>query len=205
MNKTIYFIRHGEKSTANAGGVTMEHSTIPLSDIGLQQAQAIPMLLKVKPSLVLVSEFIRTHQTAQPFCAQHKMVPQVQPLLNEFSAISHELIMGMTGEERRPIADAYWAESNASKRVGLHADTFLEFNKRVSYFKDELSYLADQTVIFGHGIWFGMLVWHLMGFAYQDSQSMKAFRRFQTSLPMQNGVIYKLISQGSDWAVQLHN
>ena len=170
----------------------------------MQQAQLIPSLLNVKPSQVLVSAFIRTQQTAQPFCELHQITPQVQPLLNEFSAISHELIAGMVGEQRRPMADAYWAEADVNQRMGLHADTFLEFNERVTGFMAELSRLPDQTVIFGHGIWFGLLVWRLMGFAYQDSQSMKAFRRFQTSLPMHNSVIYALSSTtGMSWSIQL--
>ncbi|NOT65661.1 MAG: histidine phosphatase family protein [Methylotenera sp.] len=203
MHKTIYFIRHGE-STANAGGITMEHSTIPLSDKGLQQAQAIANTLKVEPTLVLASEFIRTHQTAQPFCTKHQMALQVQPWLNEFSAISHELITGMTGTQRRPIADAYWAEADVNQRMGKLADTFLEFNQRVSQFMAEMAHLPNQTVIFGHGIWLGLLIWRLLGFDYQDSNSMKAFRRFQNSLPMHNGVIYTLSSQNHQaWTVQL--
>lgn len=64
--KSIYFIRHGE-SVANAGGVTMRHDLIPLSEIGLAQAQTIPDKLQIEPSLILVSNFIRTHQTAKPF------------------------------------------------------------------------------------------------------------------------------------------
>lgn len=203
MNKTIYFIRHGE-STANAGGITMEHSAIPLSDKGLQQAHDIANMLNVEPALVLASEFIRTHQTAQPFCTKHQMSLQVQPLLNEFSAISHELIAGMAGAQRRPIADAFWARADVNQRMGVVADTFLEFNQRVSQFIAEMTHLPHQTVIFGHGIWLGLLVWRLMGFEYQDSNSMKAFRNFQTSLPMHNGVIYTLSSQHNQpWTVQL--
>lgn len=200
--KIITFIRHAE-STANAGGITMAHGSIPLSKTGLSQAHLIAQALNVKPSLVLVSEFIRTHQTAQPFCDKHQVASQIQPLLNEFSAISHELIAGMVGTQRRPIADAYWAEADVNKRMGKEADTFIEFNTRVEHFITEMATLPDNTVIFGHGIWFGLLVWRLMGFTYQDSKSMKSFRRFQTSLPMHNAVIYKLSSEnGKHWSVQ---
>lgn len=39
----VYCVRHGQ-SVANAGGLTMEHSTIPLSPLGVAQAAALPAL-----------------------------------------------------------------------------------------------------------------------------------------------------------------
>ena len=63
--------------------------------------------------------------------------------------------------------------------------------------------LPDQTVIFGHGIWFGLLVWRLMGFDVTDSTAMKTFRRFQSGLPLCNGATYKLQSKaGYTWSIQ---
>ncbi|MDQ2734374.1 MAG: hypothetical protein M3Y55_05145, partial [Pseudomonadota bacterium] len=46
------------------------------------------------------------------------------------------------------------------------------------------------TVLFGHGIWFGLLSWKLLGFRADDSGGMKAFRRFQSGLPMPNCAVY---------------
>jgi len=59
MSKTIYFIRQVE-SIANAGGVTMEHKLIPLSDQGRQQTQLVEETLTIKPSEVIVSELVCT-------------------------------------------------------------------------------------------------------------------------------------------------
>jgi alpha-ribazole phosphatase len=152
MSLTIYFIRHGE-SIANAGGLTMEHGAIPLSDKGKNQAHIVAETLAITPSKVLVSELIRTHQTAQPFCDKHHVSYQANPLLNEVHAISNELIDGMTGEQRRPIAQAYWAEGDINKRMGGHADTFNEFRERMDCFIGGMVDLPDNSVIFGHGIW----------------------------------------------------
>lgn len=201
--KTLTFIRHGE-SKANAGGVTIKHELIPLSDAGFAQACSIADSLNMKPSIVLVSELIRTQQTAQYFCTKYQTSYQIEPLLNEFSVISHELIADMRGIERRPIANAYWQEGDVNKRMGVEADTFIEFNERITQFISKMPSLPDNTVIFGHGIWFGLLVWRLMGFPYQDSASMKKFRQFQTSLPIHNCVTYNLLSDnGKNWSVQL--
>jgi alpha-ribazole phosphatase len=63
----IYFVRHGE-GLANAGGVTMEHAIIPLSPLGVAQAATVADILDVEPSKVLVSKYLRSRDTAQPFC-----------------------------------------------------------------------------------------------------------------------------------------
>ena len=187
----IFFVRHGE-STANAGGVTMEHASIPLSPLGLVQAREIAGLLDVDPSRVLVSKYLRARETAQLFCERAGCVPEVHPLLHEFSALDPSLLEGMIGEQRRPIAAAYWQTADPTVRRGPQAETFLEFDARVAVFIDELPTLSDRTVLFGHGIWFGLLCWKLMGFSADSSQGMKAFRRFQTGLPMPNCAVYVL-------------
>lgn len=191
--KTITFIRHGQ-STANAGGITMAHDAIPLSELGIRQAEILADMLKLQPSAIYVSEFVRTHETAKPFCEKVSMSAKVQPLLNEFSSIDPELIQGMNGEQRRPIADAYWQAADPTKRMGVRADIFIEFEQRVAAFICELDALPDNSVLFGHGIWFGMLTWKLLGFNARDSQGMKAFRRFQMGLPMPNCAVYTLDS-----------
>ncbi len=52
-------------------------------------------------------------------------------------------------------------------------------------------------------MWFAMMVWQLQGFGFDNTISMRAFRRFQLGLPMPNCGIYTLTSQGKDaWAVK---
>lgn len=106
MSLTIYFIRHGE-SLSNAGSMAMEYGAIPLSDKGKHQTHVVAETLDAKPSPVLVSGLIRAQQAAKPFCDKNHVSYQVIPLLNEIHAISHELIGGMSGERRRPIAQAH--------------------------------------------------------------------------------------------------
>jgi broad specificity phosphatase PhoE len=115
---TLYFVRHGQ-SVANAGGVTMEHAIIPLSPLGMVQAARVASLLPAKPSHILVSKFVRALQTAQPYCARVGREAEIHPLLHEFSALDPALLEGMTGEGRRPIANAYWQTADPSVRMGL--------------------------------------------------------------------------------------
>jgi alpha-ribazole phosphatase len=200
--KIITFVRHAQ-SIANAGGVTMENDAIPLSELGKVQSQALASILECKASKIFVSEYSRTHETARPFCEKMAMEPYIHPLLHEFSTIDPALLVGMTGEQRRPIADAYWQEAVPTKRMGENAETFNEFEQRVEIFRSELKEIPDGAVLFGHGMWLGMLIWKLLGFSATDSLGMKSFRRFQTGLPMPNCAVYTFMHHSDGhWHIQ---
>jgi broad specificity phosphatase PhoE len=200
--KILTFIRHGE-SIANAGGVTMAHDAIPLSELGKAQARALASALDLQPSNIVVSEFLRTHQTALPFCNKVSMQPVIHSALNEFSCLDPALIQGMVGAQRRPMAEAYWQVADPEQRMGEQADTFHEFEQRVTAFIPELDSLPDKTVLFGHGIWFALLTWKLLGFNARHHQGMKAFRRFRSGFPMPNTAVYRLESfTPGRWRIQ---
>jgi broad specificity phosphatase PhoE len=200
--KTINFVRHGE-SVANAGGVTMPHDTIPLSDLGHLQARELAALLDVEPSTVLVSSMTRTHQTAAPFCERFSISPQACSSLDEFSVIDPALIDGLDGPQRKPFVQDYWGNPDPHRRLGVNADTFAEFEARVSAFIALMDDLPDATVIFGHGIWFGLLLWRLLGYSADDADGMRSFRRFQLALPMPNCAVFSLAHIGRKrWSVQ---
>lgn len=184
----VIFIRHAE-SSANAGGVTMINSAIPLSTHGLQQARELA-LEDIKTSFVQVSTFKRTHQTAEPFCSARRLIPHINPLLDEFSYIDPSLIVGMNLEQRRPISEQYWEASNPYAKNGLAAETFSEFQTRVQRFISGLNTLPAGTVIFGHGIWLALLIWNLQNQLVASSSDMKAFRHFQLDLEVPNASIW---------------
>jgi alpha-ribazole phosphatase len=187
----LTFVRHGQ-SIANAGGVTMEHALIPLSPLGAAQAACVADLLPAEPSRVLVSPYVRARDTARPYCLRVGWEAEVDPLLQEFSVIDPALLEGMTGVERRPIADAYWHAADPAVRMGVNADTFQEFDARVSTFMYGLGELPDKSILFGHGIWFALLWWKLRGFRVEDSDGMRAFTDFRRQLPMPNCAVYVL-------------
>ena len=200
---TVYCIRHGQ-SVANAGGVTMEHAAIPLSARGLAQAAALPAafasVLDVQPSRVLVSSYVRARQTAEPFCERFALQAEVDPLLHEFSALDANLLQGMLGAERRPLADAYWQAADPALRSGPEAETFFEFNARVEGFvTTTLPSLSNGCVLFGHGIWFALLFWQLKGARVESSANMEAFQRFRQTLPMPNCALYSLEQVERRW------
>jgi alpha-ribazole phosphatase len=172
----------------------MEHEAIPLTAIGHKQAIELVKLLPSLPSAVYTSPFQRAHDTALAYCSVVGQTPQILDLLREFVMADPSLLSGMTGAERRPIADAHWDEADPHKRLGARAETFFEFQDRVeSFLTVNMNTLPDGTVIFGHGQWLAMLFWKLLGLSAKDSFSMKTFRRFQLGFPMPNCAVYRLI------------
>lgn len=190
--RSIHFVRHGQ-SHSNVGGLTMAHHAIPLTELGHAQAQALATLLPSVPSCVWTSPFLRAQDTAAPYCTMAGQSAQALELLHEFEMIDPDLLEGMTGAERRPVADRYWEEADPDRRMGTRAETFREFEGRVEAFRRQwLAQLPDGAVLFGHGMWTALLFWKLLGFQATDSQGMKAFRRFQLGFPMPNGAVYRL-------------
>lgn len=202
--KRIIFVRHGQ-SLSNIGGVTMAHDAIPLTPLGMKQAETLAELLPENPSRVFVSAFKRAQQTATPYCERIGQAAQVHPLIHEFCTIDPALMEGMTGAERKPVVDAYWSEADPAKRLGPEAETFSEFETRVGAFIAEAAPdLPNEAVLFGHGMWIGMLCWKLLGFSCRNSADMKAFRLFQLGLPMPNGAAYRLTeSRAWGWRIQV--
>ena len=194
----LTFVRHAQ-SVANAGGRTLPHATIPLSSTGQAQAAWIATQLPADAGAVHVSKFDRARETARPFCARIGVDAQVHRLMHEFSAIDPARIEGLTGEQRRPLTEAYWARGDRDARMGDAADTFGEFVACVDGFIDGMDTLADGSVLFGHGIWFGLLAWWLMGFEADTPDDMRAFRAFQVALPMPNCAVYELTGTGRQW------
>jgi alpha-ribazole phosphatase len=189
-------IRHAE-SLSNAGGVTLPHADIPLSEHGHEQARKLASTLPIKPSAVLVSSMMRTHQTAAPLCARYGLVPTIDADLDEFSLIDHRLIEGMDGPQRRAFVADYWTDPDPHRRWGEHADTFVEFADRVHRFIAKLDRLMIPTVIVGHGIWLCMLHWQLQGGGVDRPADMQAFRQFQLSLPMPNCATFALTGRAA--------
>ena len=197
----IFFVRHAE-SHSNAGGITMAHEAIPLSEKGRAQAQALAAALPPAPAAVLVSGMVRTHQTAAPYCALHGVPPREHAGLNEFSVVDGRLIAGMYGAERREFVRQYWENPDPHRRWGEKADTFLEFQARVKDFAGGMDGLAEGTAVFGHGIWLTMLHWLLAGNEARDSADMQAFKRFALGLPMPNCGVFRAERAGEGWTIR---
>jgi broad specificity phosphatase PhoE len=84
---------------------------------------------------MLTSNYLRTQQTTAPFVERIGRLAHQNPLLHEFDNFAISVIKGLTGEQRVPIREAYWARADPLYRMGPHAETFDEFEKRVQAFR----------------------------------------------------------------------
>lgn len=183
--KHLLFIRHGE-SVANAGGITLPHADIPLSERGRREASIVASLLPASPSRIYCSPFLRAMSTAEPYSQRTGVPLIVLDELQEFSAIDPALLEGMSEAQRRPIADAYWAGADPGRRMGANAETFAEFHARVRLGIDTLRTIEDGSVVFGHGIWLGLAYWMTERNMASTPDDMRAFRAYQSGIPLPN-------------------
>jgi len=79
-----------------------------------------------------------------------------------------------------------------------------QFGQNITSIALKLTYtLPDSTVIFGHGIWFGLLLWRLLGYSAGDASGMRSFRHFQLGFPMPNCAVFTLTQvEGAHWGVR---
>lgn len=199
----LYLIRHGQ-STSSTGIAPRDPAHTPLTDLGQRQSRALAQWLDLRPTAVLTSRYDRARDTAMPLCERWQITPGTHPLLHEFITLSPAAVAGSTPAIRQPLEAAYWAACNPHARHGADAETFTEFADRVHTARHTLAELADGTLLFGHGMWFAMLLWQIQELGgWGDTASMRAFLRYQQALPMPNCAVYQISRlHNNTWAVR---
>jgi len=79
----LWLVRHGE-SAANAGAVTSDFASIPLTDRGRQQAEAVAAACPESPAWVGRSAYLRARHTAAPLLARYPASPVADLAVHEF-------------------------------------------------------------------------------------------------------------------------
>ncbi len=201
---TLYLIRHAQ-SQANAGGITLENTVVPLTELGERQARTLAPLLPVTQATIWSSPFKRARDTAAPYCERMQQTASIYDDLKEFETVDTMQARGGPCAEREAIVARYWLESDPDQRTGPGAETFREFHQRVAQVRAQfLPTLPDGTLIFGHGMWMGMLFWQMWGFEKIDHPGMMLFRRFQLGFPTPNACVYSVSHRGlHHWAIKV--
>lgn len=149
--KTVYIIRHAE-SISNIGERTDSHDTIPLSEKGREQAKELLERLLVNPGLIVVSPFLRTHETAAPFIEKNKDVPLEIWNVEEFTYLDPKVCNGTTSEERLPMVTAYWNKLDIHYRDSEESESFFMFISRIQEFIETLRKREENVItVFSHG------------------------------------------------------
>ena len=148
---TIWFIRHGE-SMSNAGEVAVDRGSTKLTDKGWEQARCAALKVTRQPDLIVVTPYIRTHQTAQPLREKFPNVPCETWDLFEFSALSDENYLTRTWMQRTPMMRALWERNDPDYNDGAGAESFSDMLKRINTALERLRTYKDKFIIvYAHG------------------------------------------------------
>ena len=194
----ILIVRHAQ-SAANAGGRTADQATIPITDTGRRQAQCLADFVSERPSLIAVSHYLRTIQTAEPLSRRYPDVPVESWRVEEFTYLDAAACSGTTYAERQHRRDAYWERCEPLWVDGPGCESFAGFVERVRRFEQTLnSRSPDETVVvFTHGFVMRALRWlQQTAAALITHAEMADFYRSQQSVSVPNCAVIRALPNG---------
>ena len=197
--KKIYLIRHAQ-SESNAGQTVRPNHQINITDVGKTQAQELADWLSANVTEpvteIFVSQYLRTHQTAQPYLQSTKRTATVIDELHEFNFLDFDTIKDLSFDDIRVIADDFWQQHSAH-RASEVTDSFEHFVARVQKVRAYFDALPDGTyLVFTHGMWIGMLIWQMLLGDSPRLHNMKKFREFELATRPKNCEVLLLAAAG---------
>lgn len=189
---TVLLVRHGE-SEANAGSPSSDPALIPLSMRGCGQADQVAAALDA-PELIVSSPYLRAEQTAVATRRVHPRVPWETWPVQEFTYLGSLHGRTTTPDERKQIAERYWAACDPESRDDERSESFADVWQRARAFLDRLAARDEERiVVFGHGLFTRVVLWSLFtGADEPDTSAMWYFARFRDIYPIGNGAITTL-------------
>lgn len=191
---TVWFIRHGE-SISNANLRTKHPAQSELTPKGVAEAARVVTAFDRKPDLIVVSEYVRTWQTAVPTIEYFKPIKVEEWPVYEFTYLHPERYNGTTGSERGPVAHAYWDRNDPFEKEMAEGESFAELMERVEGLNARLrEQTADFIAVFTHGLFVRAFLWMwLVGDATPTARNMNRYRHFIQAVHLGNTAIVKTV------------
>lgn len=159
----IFIVRHGDKEKGNYYNEDLRHQDSPLSKIGEQKAEKLIHYFEPKQmKKIIVSEYLRTEQTAQ-YVAKNKGFQVIKDKrLNE---IDNGIIESMSDEKIIEKYPEFWNDFiSYSKDVRFpEGETGEEVKDRQKDLLDELIQNDEDVLLFSHEGYIRLLMCHLLG------------------------------------------
>lgn len=186
---SIFLIRHAE-SEANINEKTRSHASIALSENGHKQAQALCSKLP-KIDRVIVSQYLRTHQTATPLLEKYNLNFEVDEHLHEFSYLSERKCANTNMDDRKAWVNAYWEKMDYQHKDADDAESFEDLYMRVQALHEKLKISADNYVqknlaVFSHGQFLQLLMMQIQQPQPLSKDLMQQFRYNLIHQPIRN-------------------
>ncbi len=150
--KKVLLIRHAE-SIANCGEASSDPCSIPLSQTGHRQSEELCKKILVCPDLIILSKYLRTHQTAQPLLnAFPEARVETWDNAHEFTYLDQSRCIGMNAVQRKPLIEEYWSRNDPNYCDGGNAETFLDFLMRAADCMNAIRCRKESEILlFSHG------------------------------------------------------
>lgn len=188
----VWLIRHGQ-SEANAGLRSATAAGIPLTALGVKQAQAVAQCFDAPPARIIVSPYLRAVQSAAATEARFPAVPSERWPVQEFTFLAAARCRDTTSAERLPLVQQYWARADPSYRDSPEVETFHELLARVDAALARLRALEGRVAVFTHGQWIQTALWRLgQGPQPSGPGRMAALRAFMHATPIPNGSVLRV-------------
>jgi probable phosphoglycerate mutase len=183
----IILVRHGQ-SVANAGGIPPDHITNPLTELGHAQAKAFAEKSDCRPTLFLVSPFLRARQTSEPLLQRFPAVPVEEWPIQEFTYLEPDRHNGTNEEQQMPHILEYWERGDSSYVDGSGAESFTMFLDRARAAIGRLALMAPGgcVVVFTHGLLMQAFRLVTLFPDATDAELMSNFRRFHFNNFLEN-------------------
>lgn len=190
---SIFLIRHAE-SEANINGKTLSHASIALSEHGHKQAQALCLKL---PEIdhVIVSQYLRTHQTAAPLLEKYDLSFEIDEHLHEFSYLSECKCANTNMDDRKAWVKAYWEKMDYQYKDADDAESYEDLYMRVQAFHEKLKALSDNYIqknlaVFSHGQFLQLLMMQIQQPQPLSKDLMQQFRYNLVYQPIRNTQVF---------------
>ncbi len=190
---SIFLIRHAE-SEANINGKTLSHASIALSENGHKQVQELCLKLP-EIDYVIVSQYLRTHQTATPLLEKYDLSFEVDEHLHEFSYLSERKCANTNMDDRKAWVKAYWEKMDYQHKDADDAESFEDLCMRVQAFHEKLKALSDNYVqknlaVFSHGQFLQLLMMQIQQPQPLSKDLMQQFRYNLVYQPIRNTQVF---------------
>jgi broad specificity phosphatase PhoE len=183
----IILVRHGQ-SVTNAGGRAADQVSNPLTELGRAQSREFAQRFDCKPTLFVVSPFLRARQTSEPLRGRFPDVPVEEWPIHEFSFLNPALHRGTSEADRESHVVAYWRREDPAYSDGPEAESFTFFLDRA---REAIRRLVSSNpggcvVVFTHGFFMQAFRLVLLFPNATDAELMANFQRFHFDNLIQN-------------------
>lgn len=166
----FYVLRHADKAKGDFYKPKLSHNDQPISVLGRRQASKLRQYFRKRQiDAIYVSEYIRTEQTVRALARKRKIVPLVDPRINE---IDIGIAEKLTEEEVQVEYPELWQALVDQDRDFRwpEGESEAEALARVASFVEEKKTEGENIIIVTHDGLIRLLVCHVLG--------LPAFKRF---------------------------